>query len=75
MTGRLASAASMPSRSWQAAAAATDVASPPATHSSVRRLSLPTTFSWYSPMSLWTATDSGMAGPYAGSQDVSIIPK
>ena len=51
MTGRLASAASMPSRSWHAAAAATDVASPPATHSSVRRLSLPTTFSWYSPMS------------------------
>jgi hypothetical protein len=63
MTGRLASAGSTPSSTWHAAAVPTEVARPPATQPSVLRLSLPTTFSVYSPMSLWTATLSDIAAP------------
>ena len=62
MTGSVASATSTPSPRWTAAAAPTEAASPPAVHASVRAESLPTTFSVYSPMSLWTVTLS-ISGP------------
>ena len=59
-----------------ACAAAMADAKPRDTHASVRRLILPTIFSWYSPMSFWTGIRSAIRdAPYAGSQDVSSCPK
>ena len=56
MTGSVAASTGTPSARLSAAAVATEDASPPAVHASVLAESLPTTFSVYSPMSLWTAT-------------------
>ena len=74
MTGSVAASTGTPSARLSSAAHATDDASPPAVHASVLAESFPTTFSVYSPMSLWTATLSTPA-PYAGSQLVSSMPK
>lgn len=73
-TGSEASEGATPAARLSAAATATDAASPLETHASVLALSFPTIFSWYSEMSLWTATLSTGA-PHAGSQLVSSIPK
>ena len=54
MTGRLASATGIPRQRWQAAAEARDAATPAAMQATMRAESFPTTFSSYSPMSLWT---------------------
>ena len=74
MTGSVAASTGTPKTRFARAAAATDEASPPAVQASVRAESLPTTFSVYSPMSLCTDT-LNMAAPYAGSHEVSSIPK
>ena len=74
MTGRVAASTGTPRPTFATAAMATAAPSPPAVQASVRAESLPTTFSVYSPMSLCTDT-LNMAAPYAGSQDVSSMPK
>ena len=74
MPGSVAAATGTPRARLNRAAAATDDARPPAVHASVRAESFPTTFSVYSPMSLWTATLS-IGVSYAGSQLVSSMPK